>query len=274
MKSSYLILFILVIGFTSCKQEKITKKEKKLQVIQKKLQVIQKELQSIDDIETLDSLVKPIDYTNVISLSDLSVADKKSKFIDLLLPAILIAKQKQEARRIKVLRLSKKDSLSISEQGFLEKLKTAYKATDLDDLQNRLLTHPTSLILAQASLESGWGKSRFFREGRNIFGVWSVNKNEPRMQTKSHRNGKYMYVKKYNSISESIEDYFKTLGKSNAYKRFRKTRAKTNDPYEISNTLNLYSEQRWEYVAKLKRQIRHNRLEQFDSYVIDSIYYK
>ena len=185
MKSSYLILFILVISFTSCKQEKI----------KKKLQVIQKELQSIDDIETLDSLVKPIDYTNVISLSDLSVANKKSKFIALLLPGILIAKQKQEARRIKVLRLSKKDSLSISEQGFLEKLKTAYKATDLDDLQNRLLTHPTSLILAQASLESGWGKSRFFMEGRNIFGIWSVNKNEPRMQTKSHRNGKYICKK-------------------------------------------------------------------------------
>ena len=44
------------------------------------------------------------------------------------------------------------------------------------DLVNALLvrvdTVPASLALAQAAKESGWGTSRFAREGYNLFGYW------------------------------------------------------------------------------------------------------
>ena len=49
---------------------------------------------------------------------------------------------------------------------------------------------PPALTIAQAALESGWGKSRLATEDNNYFGI--------------RRNHKNM---KYNSISESFEDY-------------------------------------------------------------------
>ncbi|HKJ91279.1 MAG TPA: glucosaminidase domain-containing protein, partial [Oceanipulchritudo sp.] len=42
----------------------------------------------------------------------------------------------------------------------------------LDDLRRRVDVIPPSLALAQAALESGWGTSRFAREGNNLFGIW------------------------------------------------------------------------------------------------------
>ncbi|MEA3286556.1 MAG: glucosaminidase domain-containing protein [Candidatus Marinimicrobia bacterium] len=139
-------------------------------------------------------------------------------------------------------------------------------------MKNRLLTHPTSIILAQASIESGWGTSRFFLQGRNLFGVWSFNKNEQRIQTKGTRDGKHMYVKKYSTISESIEDYFKILARGGAYVRFRARRASTNNPYEIIKTLDKYCELREKYVVKLKNQISYNKFEKYDAYELDPQY--
>ena len=42
------------------------------------------------------------------------------------------------------------------------------------EVENRI---PNDLILAQAILESSWGKSRFAREGNNYFGMrtWDLN---------------------------------------------------------------------------------------------------
>ena len=53
---------------------------------------------------------------------------------------------------------------------------------------------PPALTIAQSALESGWGKSRLATEDNNYFGI--------------RRNHKNM---KYNSISESFEDYARVL---------------------------------------------------------------
>lgn len=237
------------------------------------IRITKKSIDTINDIEAVESnLVKPVDYTNVLSLSKLTVPDKKKKFIDLILPGILIAKYEYRQKLGKVRILSNKKELTGEERQYLDEMMKSYRAEDIADLENRLLTHPTSIILAQASIESGWGTSRFFIQGRNIFGVWSYNKNEPRIQTTGTRDGKHMYVKKYGTISESINDYFRTLARGGAYDRFRKSRAVSDDPYVIIKTLDKYCELREKYVTKLKNQISYNKFEQYDDYKIDPEY--
>ena len=43
------------------------------------------------------------------------------------------------------------------------------------NLKQRINVIPTSLALAQAIVESGWGQSRFALEGNAIYGQWTTN---------------------------------------------------------------------------------------------------
>ena len=40
---------------------------------------------------------------------------------------------------------------------------------------------PKELIIAQAAIETGWGKSRFANEGNNLFGIRTWNIDEPHL---------------------------------------------------------------------------------------------
>ena len=83
----------------------------------------------------------------------------------------------------------------------------------------RLKTHPTSIVLAQAAIESGWGSSRFYKEANNVFGVWSYSENEPRIKAMEDREGKSVYVKKYDvypnplflTLKPLLEDLIRNL---------------------------------------------------------------
>ena len=44
---------------------------------------------------------------------------------------------------------------------------------DLSVLKIRMDEIPTSLVLAQAAKETGWGTSRFALEGNALFGQWT-----------------------------------------------------------------------------------------------------
>ena len=43
----------------------------------------------------------------------------------------------------------------------------------IQELYYCLSEQPNSIIIAQAAIESGWGTSRFFLEGFNLFGIHS-----------------------------------------------------------------------------------------------------
>ena len=47
----------------------------------------------------------------------------------------------------------------------------------MDELVERVDIIPTSIALAQAAKESGWGTSRFALEGNAIFGQWTWSDN-------------------------------------------------------------------------------------------------
>ena len=236
-----------------------------LVIIDDKVSTVNKKIKTPDDIKIFKSKkIEPINYTNTISLNKLQVSEKKQKFFHMILPAILISKENLKLKRERVLALmdtpySEMDNL---DREFLDKLFKKYKTDDIKKLANRLKTHPVSIVLAQAAIESAWGESRFFKKANNIFGVWSYDPNEPRIRAKKTRNGKYIYLKKYASISDAIDDYFAIIGRG-AYKSFRQHRNITDNPLELVKYLVNYCELS-NYPNKLRKFIVHNKLREFD----------
>jgi Bax protein len=239
---------------------------------EEKVTVVNKKIKTYNDIKIFKTKeIEPINYTNTISLNKLQVSEKKQKFFHMILPAILISKANLKLKRERVLSLisTPQEELFEEDKEFLEELYKKYKTRDNKKLLSRLKTHPVSIILAQAAIESAWGESRFFKEGNNIFGMWSYNKNEPRIKAKGTRNGKAIYVKKYATLSDAIDDYFAVIGRG-AYKNFRKQRDITDDPLKLVEYLVNYCELREKYTNKLKKFIVHNKLREFDEFKIAS----
>ena len=89
--------------------------------------------------------------------------------------------------------------------------------TDYTEPHQRI---PIKLVAAIAALESGWGTSRFAREGNNYFG----------MQTSTNDVDKYIVplnnhklkIKKYYNTCESVNDFMDIMSQSRLYKRFQK----------------------------------------------------
>ena len=257
------ILFLLISVNISCKRKGI-------------IEVISKNINSSDEIVSLtDSLVLPYDYLSTVALDDLPVEEKKQKFIDLVVPAILVARHNLEQDQEKSNKLISKDTsrLKNRDKQFLETILEKYRADDFDDLNSKLQTHPNSIVIAQAAIESGWGTSRFYVEANNIFGIWTYNPDIPSIQALGQRSGKTIYLKKYLSVSESIDSYFLTIALG-PYKEFRRERLLTNDPYRLITFLTSYSEKRLEYVEQIRTIIKKNDLTKYDNYIIDPDFIK
>jgi len=81
---------------------------------------------------------------------------------------------------------------------------------------------PRKLVLAQAALESNWGKSRFVKEGNNYFGI-RCKRPGCGIAPKKVNPGKF-WVKSYPSILAGVRDYMRLLNSSMYYKEFRDLR--------------------------------------------------
>jgi len=194
-------------------------------------------------------------------LPKMTVQEKKTRFRALIIPAVNIVYTKLMARyeEVKTTLDSGKTSAKI------EKLKIEYKATTNDELLMALKPHPKSIAIAQAAIESSWATSRFFRVANNIFGVWSFDKNEPRVAALKMRGDKTIWVKKYNSIEDAIYDYYRTVGRSGAFAEFRQARMQTNDPFILVTKLDRYSEKGSLYGEELTSIIKFNKFNKYDA---------
>ncbi|MFT9848463.1 glycoside hydrolase family 73 protein [Aneurinibacillus sp. REN35] len=75
---------------------------------------------------------------------------------------------------------------------------------------------PASLIIAQAILESGWGRSKLTREAKNLFGIKGTGPaGTYHIESAEYQHGqRYMKTsgfRKYNHFSESIRDHTELL---------------------------------------------------------------
>ena len=218
-----------------------------------------------------DSIVTPVLYQRIPELDTLNILDRKKKFIEVILPTTLLAQKIIEDKKERVLELENKIELTPEDSTFLIDMLIRFKAKNIEDLLSRMKPIPTSIVLAQASTESAWGRSRFCHEANNLFGVWSFNENEKRIPAGKRRDKKTIYLRKYDSPLESILDYFYTIGRSNAFTDFRDVLDISENPYRLIWFLQNYSERRLEYVITLRNVIEHNNLSRYDNYVLPEI---
>lgn len=147
------------------------------------------------------------------------------------------------------------------------------KAGDLDALMARMDVIPPSLALAQAAVESGWGTSRFAREGNALFGQWTwTGKGVTPLQ---REEGKTHKIKAFDSIEGSVRDYMRNLNTHRAYREFRKQRAAIRrdgaplDGGKLAGTMLRYSERGQAYVDSLTTIISANNLRHLDDVRLD-----
>ncbi|WP_295009726.1 glucosaminidase domain-containing protein [Sulfurimonas sp.] len=185
---------------------------------------------------------------------------KKERFSNLVVPAINKVYKELEAQYEDI-------SNNIDNYHYAKKilnLKKSYKVRTDKELLMALKPHPKSIAIAQAAMESAWGESRFFKEANNLYGVWSFSKKEPRIAASQQRGNQTIWLKQYGSIEESVRDYYITLGRSSAFREFRKLKMKTNDPYKLVEKLDRYSEIGEKYTKDLSTIIRYNRFYLYD----------
>ena len=107
------------------------------------------------------------------------------------------------------------------------------------------------LLVAQAALESGWGTSRFAREGKNLFGIRTYDLREPHMLPWKDKPKKWG-VKVFEHECDSVLHYTKTLNNHHAYQGYRQMREEGIDnPYMLIETLDAYASDK-NYFAKIK----------------------
>lgn len=238
------------------------------------LQVREVNAASADSIVLLaDSLVAPVLYHNVRNLGELSPADAKHAFNSVMLPAVLVVKHRIALDRERIQQLGMKQEWTTEDSIFFETQGDYYKTFDLPLLLRRMRTHPNSIILAQAAVETGWGSSRFFSEANNAFGIWSYRTDEPRIRASYSRNGRPVYLRKYDDIPGSIQDYFGVVARARAYRHFRQARDTTDDVGVLLPLLRHYSERKEAYVAQLNTIIRQNRMTRYDTWQLDPSYF-
>ena len=107
------------------------------------------------------------------------------------------------------------------------------------------------ISVAQAILESDWGRSRFATEANNFYGIIETDITEPHI--KSLRSD--IMLKMYGNKCESVSDYIDLLNTSSAFEEYRDIRIKqvlddnVNVP-EVIRSLKNYAVDP-EYVDKL-----------------------
>lgn len=191
----------------------------------------------------------------------MSVAEKKERFYHLLVPAV----QKVHDELMRDYHKVQKDSIYNRKDNDFTELKRMYKVKTTQELLIAMKPHPQSIVIAQAAMESAWGTSRFFREAKNVFGMWSKNPKEPRIAAGIKRNGNYtVWLRKFDTVEDSIRAYYMLMGNGKHFKEFRQTRYETDDVFKILKKLDKYSEIGHLYGEELASMIRFNKLQKYD----------
>ncbi|WP_298774206.1 glucosaminidase domain-containing protein [uncultured Shewanella sp.] len=210
------------------------------------------------------------------------VSEKKAAFFNYLSPLVhqqnaIIGDERQFLLSIRS-ELSQGRSLTEAEEFRLNQITEKYQFTlrsltipIINALLVRVDTIPEPLVLIQAAKESGWGSSRFAREGFNFFGQWCYKKGcglipRSRSQGLSHE------VAVFPSVEASIAAYMRNLNTNAAYQLFRKIRSESRSKGETPTANQLvyglinYSERQQAYINELLSLLRHNKKYLVDNY--------
>lgn len=163
---------------------------------------------------------------------------------------------------------SAKKPLTVEQKAWLDALGKEYKVENPDfsqavtwkQLLLRVDEMPPSLIMAQAINESGWGTSRFAKNGKNFFGRWCFKKGCG-ILPKHPNYHSYHELKSFPSMLDSVRDYIHNINTHSAYEELRELRKKMRDEHkplsgnELAGGLIKYSERGTRYIADIRAMI-------------------
>lgn len=207
-------------------------------------------------------------------------ADRKTIFFRAVLPLILQVNEEIKAERAKLLdirtRLRASRHVAAAERRWLAAMAERYETTtgDVDQLVKRVDAIPVSMALAQAAEESGWGSSRFVREGNALFGQWTTAVDGHQVP-QARDDGRTHRVAAFASLLDSTRAYARNLNSHRAYREFRDTRAhfradgRDLDGFDLAGTLGRYSERNGDYVRRIRGLIMVNDLRPLDDAMLD-----
>ena len=89
-----------------------------------------------------------------------------------------------------------------------------------------------AISVAQAILESDWGRSRFAKEANNFYGMIQTDKTEPHIKSLNSD----IILKVYGNKCESVSDYIELLNTSSAFEEYRDLRMKQM----LDNNVNVF----------------------------------
>ncbi|MEI6858983.1 MAG: glucosaminidase domain-containing protein [Shewanella sp.] len=233
----------------------------------------------IDDADK-STLGKLLENEQAMSLipdfeSFANVAEKKQAFFDYLRPAIrhqnAIITDERHFLIQSTQHLVDGLTLTEAEQFRIEEIANKYQYSHrsitvktLNKLLNRADIIPESMVLIQAANETGWGSSRFAKEGFNFFGQWCF-KQGCGLVPQSRTAGKTHEVAAFDSVADSVASYMKNLNSNAAYSLLRSIRAdlRSQDKLPVADQLVYglvnYSERQEAYIDELLVMLRQNK---------------
>lgn len=228
--------------------------------------------------------VLPADFASVEE-----IGPRKDAFLRTVLPLILRANDEIAIVRTRVSalldRLDKDRSLRPDDTRWLATVARQYGVIDGDSgavrpadlraadlrsvlsgaagrtLLRRVDTVPVALALAQAIVESGWGRSRFALEGNAIYGQWTWDKSQG-MAPAGAPDAAHA-VRAFGSLAESVRGYMHNLNTHPGYREFRAARARGASARSLAGTLFRYSERGAVYGEELVTIMAQNDLDSF-----------
>ena len=232
------------------------------------------------DLDQVRSAARPVPrlYLEALphDLAGVSPVNKKKRlFVQAVLPIILRVNEEITTARWRVERLEDKllqeGALTAADREWLVDAAEHYGAASFDvpGLLKRMDTVPPSLALAQAAEETGWGTSRFVREGNALFGQYTY-KGAMGMVPERRDTDRRHRVRSHDNLLDAVRAYVHNLNTHWAYEDFRDRRALLRkagwpiDGYDLAGELGQYSERRAAYVESIRAIMRQNRLEDFD----------
>ena len=205
---------------------------------------------------------------------------RKVVFLQTMIPLALMVNEELILIRVRILALEKRHlaglSLSTAQRNWLASTAARFGASWKQDKQSptklfpellkRADAVPVSLILGQASIESGWGTARVAIEGNAIFGqrIWA------REDAVDASNGTTTLYRAYPNLHESTRAYVMNLNRHPAYAPFRQRRGELRatgrelDSAILAGGLLKYSERGQAYIDQVRTVIAANRLTDFD----------